>query len=212
MSIEKHIDEQLSEKLRELDIDVSIGIKYCGDVDFYREVLDIAYQVYLERYPQLSSYFENKDYRNYTIMVHAIKSGAANIGAIKLSNMAKALEDAGKIMDCEYIEVNHMEFFLYYHQLMEKLADMLNLKAGKDAIADNTPLQEISQQEWRKALEKIQYFLEELELDMAEEVVEQLFGCKLAEEETKLLRSISKSLGNFDVEGAKEKIKILIAK
>lgn len=212
MSTGENMSDQFRASLHRLDIDMNIGIKYCGDIDFYREVLNIAYQVYLERYPQLNRYFEYKDYKNYTILVHSIKSGAANIGALKLSNMAKVLEDAGKTMDCEYIEANHQEFYVYYHHLMEGVANLLNLREEENSVKDNAPAQDINQDMWRETLERIKYYLEELELDMAEELVDQLLGCKKTDGEKDLLKSISKSLGSFDVENAKEKVNMLMAK
>lgn len=212
MSIEKYMDDQILAGLHEIDIDMGIGVKYCGDQDFYMEVLTIAYQVYLERYPQLNSYYENKDFKNYTILVHSIKSGAANIGAMKLSDMARALEEAGKNNDCEFIEDNHKKFILYYYQLMEALAKLLDLTGDKDSVKENEPVLDITYEEWKATLERINYYLKELELDMAEELIEQLLECKRTVEEMDILRYISKALGNFDVEGAKEKLCILMKK
>ena len=44
---------------------------------------------------EIESYFENEDYENYTIKVHALKSGARMIGAAALSKDAEHLELCG---------------------------------------------------------------------------------------------------------------------
>ncbi len=213
MGNEGYTGQELYLSLEKLDIDMNIGIKYCGDEDFYREILVIAYESYLERAPKLAVYFAEADYKNYTILVHSIKSGAANIGAIKLSHMAKALEDAGKNEDYAYIMHNHQSFVDYYHKRMKGLADVLQLEKYHTEAEVNGQcyeLQEISKEDLRDSLEKVHYYLEELELDLAEELIDNLICCKLNQKEKEVLSSMKTLLGSFGVERAKEKLHTLL--
>ncbi len=211
MGDEIYMSQELAVVLDKLEIDVNIGIRYCGDEDFYREILAIAYESYLDRFPKLEEYYEATDYKKYTILVHSIKSGAANIGAVKLSDMARALEEAGKIVDSEYINNNHQHFIEYYHRLMKGIADILQLENSSSVVEMGCDeFRDITKDDLREALEKAYYYLEELELDIVEEIIDELLHCKLNSEENELLTSAKAFAGSFCVEGAKEKIQILM--
>lgn len=63
---------------------------------------------------------ESKDWDNYRILVHALKSTSLTIGAVALSEEAKALEMAAKDEDVDYILSHHQE-------VMEKYTGLLNV-------------------------------------------------------------------------------------
>ena len=89
-------------------LNTSIGMKYCiNDVDFYIEMLEEFAQGSNERIEKLESSFADKDLKTYRIAVHSLKSASKTIGAEKLSEAAKALEDAAKNEDLEYVEAHH---------------------------------------------------------------------------------------------------------
>ena len=52
---------------------------------------------------------EKGDIAQYTILVHGLKSSSASIGAMELSEMAKAHEMAGKEGNVAYIKENYEE-------------------------------------------------------------------------------------------------------
>jgi HPt (histidine-containing phosphotransfer) domain-containing protein len=53
---------------------------------------------------------EAKNIQDFTIYAHGLKSACANIGAIPLSDMAAALEDAGNRDDAAFIEMSFKTF------------------------------------------------------------------------------------------------------
>ena len=118
----------LVSELHKLGVDAEIGLKYCGDLDFYIEVLRISVESYKERKTALALYVGEKDFKAYTILVHSIKSGAANIGAMELSRLAQELEEAGKKNDYGYIMDNHNCFLQCYIHTMEGIAEIIGLK------------------------------------------------------------------------------------
>ena len=82
----------------------AIGMKYCmNDIDFYVEMLDEFVQMADERIDKLTRSLENRDLEKYRITVHSLKSASRTIGAKKLSEDAKALEDAAKNGDIGFI-------------------------------------------------------------------------------------------------------------
>ena len=76
-------------------IDIYSGLMKCGnDVDEYLQILQIVVEFGEEKCKMLERYALEGNYENYTIDVHALKSVAANIGAHRLSTMAKIHEMA----------------------------------------------------------------------------------------------------------------------
>ena len=65
--------------------------------------------------------FEQREWTNYTIAVHGLKSALFSIGATKISEMAKQLEFAGKENRIDYIEEHHHEMMAEYENLFYRL-------------------------------------------------------------------------------------------
>ena len=87
----------LAEKLEGSKIDVEAGLKYClGDEEFYNTLLIQFANEASEKIPALMDFYEQKDWGNYEIIVHALKSTSKMIGAMDLSEEALKLEKAAK--------------------------------------------------------------------------------------------------------------------
>ncbi len=90
---------------------------------------------------ELNSYYlrfrsgEDKDLTAYGIKVHSMKSSAALVGAVDLSDEAKELERAADDNDIEFIERGHTAFTEHY----ARIADRLNTSVlGGSAIGEKT--------------------------------------------------------------------------
>ncbi len=81
------------EKLR--GISVSDGLKYTGSADILEEALKEFYDDIDSKAAAIEKYAAEKDYKNYTVLVHALKSSARLIGAKELSEKALYLEKGG---------------------------------------------------------------------------------------------------------------------
>lgn len=105
-------------------LDAEIGMGYCmNDEDFFIEMI----QTYVDsdRREALTEAFAAEDWRLYGTYAHSIKSGSLNIGAVPLSEHAKALEYAEKDGNYEYIKEHHNDFIREYSGMIDKLADAL---------------------------------------------------------------------------------------
>ena len=86
---------------REL-LDEETGVTYsAGSLAMYRKFLEIFLSLYPEKSTQIKDLFTQENWADYTIVVHALKSNALNIGATRLSAAAKELELAGKAYQSE---------------------------------------------------------------------------------------------------------------
>jgi len=111
--------------------------------------------------------FEDKDWNDYTIMVHALKSTSLGIGAKELSEMAKEQEKAGKENNTEYLLAHN-------NLLMETYATVLDAIAGnKDFFPDNEDksLEKLKELSWEELKEKLDKLSEALDTFEEEAVI-----------------------------------------
>ena len=96
------------DKARSLGLNVDAGIGYaCGEEDFYLDLLTDYANDASGKCAELSSYLEKGDLKNYEILVHSLKSASRTVGADDLSAQAKALEDASKNGDMDFVKAHH---------------------------------------------------------------------------------------------------------
>ena len=100
-----------------------MGLDYCcEDEDFYMEMLQMFHSQSTEKKAEIISLYEAADWKDYAVRVHALKSTSLTIGAEKLSEQARLLEQAGKKADVEYIRQNHATLLSLYDQVCQSIA------------------------------------------------------------------------------------------
>ena len=107
--------------LEDYGLDVKKAILYCNGKDAYYKIL-MGYCLEGEKTEkQLEECYQKQDWKNYTIAVHGLKSAMRSIGALKISEIAKLLEMAGKNEDVDYILEHHNQLMVEYKYLFTKL-------------------------------------------------------------------------------------------
>lgn len=102
-------------------IDIKTGLQYCaGSQDMYKEFVKMYCDGYEEKKQQLEQFFEQADWENYAIKIHALKSTSLSIGATSLSELAVSLEKAGKANDAEFILAHHKDAMLLYEMVVKE--------------------------------------------------------------------------------------------
>ena len=212
-------------------INVKQGITYCGGkLEDYLEVVHIYYTTGLDKKVDIQNFYEQKDWKNYSILVHAVKSTSQGIGASELSDMAKELERAGKSADEEYIHSHHREMMEEYARVLEVLGGdtRINPEAKRSASAEtagdpsgNIPeaeapaedalkaeeLPEIASEELEGILGEIQEALGTFESEAVEEILKKLQGYRYGDQPlAELVEPIQKKASMFDFMGAEEEL------
>ena len=120
--------EEIQEIIQETDdigeiegLDVEQGILYCNGREAFLSILRAYCEDWNSTGALAKESFEKKDWKNYTIAVHGLKSAMFSIGAGKISEMAKQLEFAGKENRIEYIEEHHHDMMAEYENLFLRL-------------------------------------------------------------------------------------------
>lgn len=107
-------------------INVQLGLDYCaGEEDFYWEMLQMFCEQGGEKKAEIVSLYEAANWADYAVKVHALKSTSLTIGAERLSEQAKALEQAGKKGDADYIRRSHPSLIALYDQVCGIIAGLL---------------------------------------------------------------------------------------
>lgn len=110
------------DKVRSLGLNVDAGLMYtCSDEDFYLELLTDYARSADDKCSELSSYLEKGDLKNYEILVHSLKSASKTVGADELSDRAKALEEASRDQNTDFVKANHEAFVTGFRELAAKI-------------------------------------------------------------------------------------------
>ena len=121
---DKSEPDDLFGALKVCGVDVDMGINYSGgDESFYRQLLKEIANTPEEKIKLLQKYHDEKDWQNYAIKVHAVKSTTKMVGALEVSDMAKALESAAKKKDETVLERDHAPFMDKYKSLLSVISD-----------------------------------------------------------------------------------------
>lgn len=110
-------------------LDTKQGLIMSGGLDSYISVLKSFYKSGKKKRPQIETYAQG-DWPAFTIEVHAVKSTAKTIGAEQLSEMAKALEAAGKEEDAAFIAEHFPAFHELYRITIENIEKGLQQESG----------------------------------------------------------------------------------
>ena len=106
-------------------INLMAGLGYCMDSkEFYLDTLKGYVQA--DKREELQKAFDEKDYENYRIIVHSIKSTSLTIGAQVTSEHAKSLEFAARDNDIELIEKRHDSFMDEYIATIDGVVAVLS--------------------------------------------------------------------------------------
>lgn len=125
--------------MNEAGLDTQTGISYTGNTEKYVSAVQRFYKNHEKNRAKVEEYFAAKDYENFMITVHALKSNAKMIGATNLSGQFEALENAAREQDTATIEGLTPQALKDYDELIEKLkpvGEMGDLKAADEISAD----------------------------------------------------------------------------
>lgn len=109
------------ESLIRKGVDVQAGIELCGGEESYLEVLKAFVKNAPVQQRSLSQSLKLGDYRRYTVSVHALKSAAASIGALKLSEISRMHEEAGNKENIAYINEDFVNLIEEYGEIVKAI-------------------------------------------------------------------------------------------
>lgn len=214
-------DTKALTKLTRAGIDIEQGISYCGDREGFREIISIYHKEGANRKRQLVTCFEQEDWKNYVINVHALKSNSKGVGANELSEMALNLEMAGKENRIEYILQHHEELLQKHDELLLALEsnEFIYPKGSRQepertteednpesVLAEDEPVpEETKKQSLTEVLAALEEKISGFESEGLEDILSRLAGCRYRDVPlAELAEKIREKANEFDFLGAAE--------
>lgn len=179
-------------------VNINDGIRACGNEDIYRDVVIQFSESIQDKIDEILMAYANQDYKTYTVLVHALKSSARLLGANELSEMAKALEDAGDKGNLMFIKLMNNEMIANYASYIDRLKPLVEVfTPTEEAGADKA---EISQEELDEIWDAIQEMVEAFDFESAESAYDVLAGYILPDEYENRMSDLKKALKAVDRE------------
>ncbi len=174
-------------------IDAAAGMANCGGADTFRSALELFYRSVGAKADEIEGFWHGGDLKNYTVKVHALKSSARTIGAMELSERAKAMEDAGNAGDAAAIDEKTPELLALYRSYLEKLEPLFD--GGEDES-----LPPVDADALAEAYAALAECAEMMDYDMAEMALDSLKGYRLPPEDAKRMDEIRAAAVDLDWE------------
>ena len=181
-------------KLKEIDINA--GLTYCGSGESYMQTLRMFLDTAPANAAEIERYWAAGDVKNTTIKVHALKSAARVIGALKLGDFAARLEKAGDDGDLGTLERELGELVSQYRKLAEGLAPLK--ETGTSDEEDDRPL--ITEEELQEIYKSLDEYCGNYDFDGVDNLVKTLEKYKIPENEAARVDEVRKAVDNYDYE------------
>lgn len=141
-------------------IDINAAMQYySGGGEGFADLLEV-YSMEGRRKTALLQELVETDLSRYQIEVHGLKSASANIGATKVSEMARAHENAAARKDRGFIDAQFQALMAEYETLLANIGTFLEQRRqehGQEEKLPGLPLQQLREQ-MAEALEELKHF------------------------------------------------------
>lgn len=188
------------------DLDIAKGFTYCGNQKNYIEILRRHRDGGEENMSQVQELFDKGDWKNYIIVVHGIKSSMMSIGAVCLSEQARALELAGKGGNFDYIRKEHDRMMAEYHRVIDMLnsSPILGVKEVEEEACEKAQMEEEVFVSMLKDMENAVYELNDVKMRrILDKLSEYSYGGKDLQ---KILKPVYKKVEMSDLMSAYENV------
>lgn len=173
-------------------IDFEAAVTNCGTEDTFIQALEIFYNSLDKKADEIETYEREKDIKNYTVKVHALKSAARLVGALELSADAKHLEESGDNNDVHEIETKTPKLLAKYRAYKPVLAKVFG--GGEEDMS----LPEISVEDLHEMYSLIKGFAADFDLDNIDRMMEESKNFRIPESEREKFEKIKECVTNAD--------------
>ena len=189
------------------DIDTETALKALGNSALYDKILEEYYRSGDDKYRGIESAYDNEDWSDYTIRVHALKSSSRQVGAMMLGDMAEELEKAGKASDLGTIRSKTGDTLREYRVFLDALKEHYE---SSRAAEDAAPKPPIDTDTLSGLLDELKAACEDLDMDRMEAVSEGLKGYGYDEELRPLIDELLSAIDGMDTEKCEELCKQIL--
>ncbi|MCR5618846.1 MAG: response regulator [Lachnospiraceae bacterium] len=172
-------------------IDVHLGVYNCGSEEGLKKAIEIFVSTAEKKAGEINELYTAGDIDGYTIRVHALKSSSRIIGATELSELARALEAAGKDHNSDFINDKTQDLLSEYRAISKTLSDKLSV----DEPVDKQPA---SPEIVKDAFSTIYELALMMDYDSIETIFDSLRRYEFEQNDAEKLDKIKKSMEALD--------------
>ncbi|MBO6301097.1 MAG: response regulator [Ruminiclostridium sp.] len=189
--------------------DPAAGIRYTGgNEELYGEILSDYVRDSEKTKAALRGFRDDGNIGEYIIAVHALKSVSLNVGAVKLSELAKTIELAGKAGNTEIIAKRTDELLELYDKVTERAAEYLEqhgISVTPETPSDSSELTDIDSGKLNELIDSVVSACENFDRDAAAAAADEACGYRydgigLAD----VFGQVKSMIDDFDYDGAAE--------
>ncbi len=177
-------------------LDLAQGIKNSGSAEAYLPLLKIFYESIEETAAAIAGFYAERNIKDYTIKVHALKSSARIIGAKDFGEEAQMLENAGKAGNRDYIRAHHEGFLETYKSFGTQLAAVFT--EGQWPVEAEKP--EADSVLMEGVFEELRAAAEEMDCDRLEEIFAEMEEYRIPAKDAELYRKLKQAAEYFEYE------------
>lgn len=186
--------------LKGLGVDTDKGLEYTRSDDKYLSAIQRYYKSYDNNLSKLTEFYNNKDYKNYCIVVHSLKSNSKMIGINSLANSFEELEIAANNRDYNTINKRHLLVLEEWGEFISKLKPIGEMKLIK-------PEDEITSSEAKEVTRELLIALDDFDDELSSELIHKLSGYPFRLTQRELLDKAIEYVEDFLYDDAAEIIK-----
>lgn len=193
--IESNKAEAIKKKFGVLKgINVKNALKYTGGPEVLEQAIKEFYKNIDKKSSEIEGFAAQKDWRNYTILVHALKSSARLIGAEKLSEEAKYLEKCGDEGNEPEILEKTPSLIESYRSYKENL-DPLCAEGENDSGKAEMPLSQ-----YDEAVSNIGECVQAFDYDTADQIIAMMSDYKIPDAKKEHFQKLKEAVSAVDQE------------
>ena len=191
--IEANKAQEEREKFNKISgISLDDALKYTGGAEILEQTLKEFYKAIDKNAEKIEQFVAEEDWRNYTILVHALKSSARLIGAAKLSDDAKYLEKCGDDENKAEITAKTPALLELYRSYKNHLAPLC------EQVEDDSGKQEMPLEQYDEAVSNIKECVEAFDFDTADQIIAMMKDYKIPAEKKQHFADLADAVSAVD--------------
>ncbi len=179
-------------------ISMHTALQNCGSPEVLMVAIKEYYANIRKRADDIEKFARQKDFKNYTVQVHALKSSSRLIGALDLSEKAAYLEKCGDEENAVVIAAKTPELLELYRSYIIKL----------DSLAENQSSKELLDvDKFNEAMAAVKEFAGAFDFNAIDNIIEEVDKYALPDEVADKFAEVKRLSRGADFNGLKEILK-----
>ena len=196
------ISEELTPLLDQDLISIKAGIENSGDESCFLSMLGVFYSYADNNVQELNEFYNNEDFENYTIKIHALKSSSRIIGAVGLAEDAQNLENAGKAREFDKIREGHAAYVEKFLAVVDIIGQVMSKQNESKAAKPEAAALLINE-----AYAQIRESAKTMDYDTIEAIYKEMASYSIPEDALSLWNQVEEAFHALDYDRIEELLK-----